>query len=141
MAFDSDEYRFLSNFWPCKIILDAEVYSSVEHAYQAAKTIDPFARALIRGTPTPAAAKRLGRNVLLRPEWTTSMLRVNVMRDLLRQKFSIQPLRERLLATGDVELIEGNHWGDHFWGVCDGRGENHLGKLLMEIRGEVRTCL
>jgi predicted NAD-dependent protein-ADP-ribosyltransferase YbiA (DUF1768 family) len=62
------------------------------------------------------------------------------MRDLLRQKFAHPELRRLLLATGDAELVEGNTWGDRFWGVCAGRGQNHLGRLLMAIRAEIRTA-
>ena len=61
------------------------------------------------------------------------------MRDLLRQKFAREPLRSQLLATGEAKLIEGNHWGDTFWGVCRGQGENHLGMLLMKAREEIRA--
>ena len=56
------------------------------------------------------------------------------MRDALIQKFSDKKLQKKLIDTGDAELIEGNWWGDKFWGVCEGEGENHLGKLLMEVR-------
>ena len=59
-------------------------------------------------------------------------------RQLLRSKFSDPELAEALLATGDAELVEGNTWGDPFWGVYKGKGENMLGRLLMEVRGEIR---
>ena len=69
----------------------------------------------------------------LREDWET--VKIDVMRDVLKSKFSLNSeLREKLIATGDVELIEGNHWNDRFWGVCRGKGQNHLGKLLMELR-------
>ena len=65
------------------------------------------------------------------------------MRTLLRKKFSMPELREKLLATGDTTLIEGTTWHDNYWGVCScekcgGRGKNRLGELLMEIREELR---
>jgi predicted NAD-dependent protein-ADP-ribosyltransferase YbiA (DUF1768 family) len=57
---------------------------------------------------------------------------------MVRLKFSThQELRERLLATGEAELIEGNTWNDTFWGVCKGEGQNWLGKILMEVRKEL----
>ena len=62
------------------------------------------------------------------------------MRDLLVQKFGSGQLREKLLATGDAELVEENTWGDTFWGVCNGRRENMLGTLLMDIRALLREC-
>ena len=56
------------------------------------------------------------------------------MLELLHLKFRHPVLKDQLLATGDVELIEGNDWGDEFWGVCCGKGSNNLGKLLMLVR-------
>ena len=65
--------------------------------------------------------------------------RIRAMRDLLAQKFSDPVLRKRLAATAPLDLIEGNTWGDRFWGVYEGEGENWLGRLLMEIRDAVET--
>lgn len=132
-------YFFLSNFSPAWVDLDGEEYRTVEHAYQAAKTMDLSERLTIRRVVTPGGAKRLGREVSLRPDWEA--MRILVMRGLLRQKFA--PRTEyavHLLATGDRELVEGNWWGDTFWGVSlqDGKGANMLGKLLMEIRFQLQ---
>lgn len=132
----SGNYRFLSNFWPCEVRFDDEAYTSVEHAYVAAKVLDRQARQAVQACPTPGFAKRLGRTLTLRADWEA--IKLGVMEDLLRQKFSKPALRELLLATDNDELVEGNTWGDTFWGVCDGVGQNHLGKLLMRIRDEAR---
>jgi predicted NAD-dependent protein-ADP-ribosyltransferase YbiA (DUF1768 family) len=60
------------------------------------------------------------------------------MEGLVRQKFSKDPvLRQRLLDTGDQDLVEGNTWGDTFWGVCRGQGSNWLGRILMDVRAEL----
>ncbi len=130
--------RFLSNFYPAKVEFDGVVYPTVEHAYQAAKTLDPALRKKIRDVVRPGAAKHLGRGVPLRPDWETVKCRVMFL--LLRWKFHHQPLRGWLLATGDGELVEGNRWGDTYWGVCRGEGENRLGKLLMQVRKELQKC-
>lgn len=132
------DYRFLSNFWPAQVSLpdDNFSYPSVEHAYQAAKTTDPAMRAKIASSGSPGAAKRLGRTVVLRPGWNE--LRIDAMRWLLRQKFEDPKLAKRLIDTGTAKLEEGNTWGDTFWGVCRGEGENNLGKLLMDLREELR---
>lgn len=129
--------RFLSNFWPCKIHFAGRVFPSVEHAYVACKSEDPKFHLLVCNTTRPGDAKRLGRKVVLRPNW--ELVKVPFMRGFIWQKFSsLHPnLVERLLATGDALLIEGNTWGDTFWGVCNGVGQNHLGKLLMERRKEL----
>ncbi len=130
-------FRFLSNFWPAAVTLDGVEYPSVEHAYQAAKFAKTSqVRVAILGAPTPSAAKRIGRRYPARGGWEDDKLAV--MLDLVRQKFRDADLRGRLLGTGDAELIEGNWWGDRFWGVSRGAGENNLGKILMRVRGEIR---
>lgn len=129
-------YRWLSNFWPARVWLDGEAFPTVEHAYQAAKTLIEADRSRIKGCFTPGDAKRAGRLVALRQDWLA--VRVPVMRELLREKFTDPDLRAKLVATGDAELVEGNTWGDTFWGVCRGKGENTLGSLLMELREELR---
>lgn len=131
----SGQYRFLSNFYPAEIELVGVTYPTVEHAYQASKTLIPTEREIIRAAKTPGQAKALGRRVSIVPEW--NQIRIGVMRDLLVTKFADKVLRAELVETGDAKLIEGNHWGDTFWGVSKGRGENWLGRLLMEIRDEI----
>lgn len=133
------EYRFLSNFHMCPVSYEGEVYPSVEHAYQAAKTEDWAAREQIRLCPKPGDAKRLGQKVKMRTDFDN--IKVDIMRELLRQKFAPgTELAEKLVATGKFcRLVEGNWWGDKFWGVCDGVGQNHLGELLMQIRGELQN--
>jgi ribA/ribD-fused uncharacterized protein len=134
------EYRFLSNFWPCSIICEGILYPTVEHAYQSAKVVNPETKASIRDCATPADAKDyFGKNnITPDPGWTVEK-KLGIMEELLRIKFSgHEPFLTRaLLATGDAELIEGNNWGDTFWGVCNDTGENNLGKLLMKIRTDL----
>lgn len=85
----------------------------------------------------PSEAKRLGRRVRLRSDW--EQVKYDVMLDVVRAKFNQHPdLAQKLLATGDEELVEGNDWGDTYWGVCNGRGKNMLGKILMRVRAELR---
>ena len=126
------DYRFLSNFWPVRVQLDGATYTTVEHAYQAAKTLDDRERNTVRRALTPGEAKRAGRRVTKRADW--EQVKIEVMRVLLQQKFRSDYLHDKLQATRGHELVEGNTWGDTFWGVCRGVGENHLGKLLMQIR-------
>lgn len=129
-------YRWLSNFWSVNVELDGAIYPSVEHAYQAAKTTDLKEREAIRLAASPGEAKKLGNKVTLRDQWDT--MRLKVMRKLLKQKFSIEPWRSMLIATKNRKLIEGNYWRDTYWGVCNGVGENHLGKLLMKLRSQLQ---
>lgn len=133
------EYRFLSNFYPCEVVYEGTTYPTTEHAFQAAKTLDPEERKKMAAATTPGNAKRYGRRICLRKDWEE--IKVSVMKEILIQKFSKPELRDMLLATGDEELVEGNTWNDTFWGVCKGYGGNHLGKILMEIRESIRKDL
>jgi ribA/ribD-fused uncharacterized protein len=126
------EYRFLSNFWLCEIVYGGITFPSTEHAYQAAKTMDMDARRKIALAEHPAAAKKLGYKVKIRPDWDA--VKDQIMLQLLLIKFADPILMARLRDTLPHELIEGNHWGDFYWGVCGGRGLNKLGKMLMRIR-------
>ncbi len=126
-------YRWLSNFEPCDIFFEGEWYPSTEHAYQAAKTLDPNERRKIRESPKPSQAKKLGMTVTLRDDWTEER-RIQTMAELNYQKYLYTDLREALLGTGDAILEEGNKWGDTFWGLANGKGRNELGKCLMKIR-------
>lgn len=98
----------------------------------AAKTLDPEIRKLIQDSPTPRDAKKLGMKIQLREDWEE--IKFDVMRDVLIQKFTQEPYRTKLLSTGDAYLEETNTWGDVIWGVCNGVGQNNLGKTIMEIR-------
>lgn len=129
------EYRWLSNFHEVEVHYEGVVYPTTEHAYQAAKTLDPDERREILCAKTPGKARRLGQKVTIRPDWDD--VKITIMRELNRQKFDYPDLREKLIQTGRHHLIEGAPWGDRFWGVCEGEGENHLGRILMDIRAEI----
>lgn len=137
-------WGFLSNFYAVEIYLERAAYPSVEHAYQAAKTLDEGMRARIARATTPGEAKRLGRGLEgHRLGWLAreggEPLRVEYMRYLLWYKFAMHDrLAAQLLATGGEDLVEVNTWGDTFWGVWNGRGSNMLGQLLMELRDQLR---
>lgn len=133
--FQGDE-RWLSNFTPCEVYLDGIAYPSTEAAYQAAKTVisnerEPFVHM------NAFQAKRAGRKVIIRDDWDE--VKLEVMEDLTRQKYSKDPLKSKLLSTGDREIQEGNNWGDTFWGICKGQGSNHLGIIIMKVRSELKS--
>jgi ribA/ribD-fused uncharacterized protein len=129
--------RYLSNFGPGQIVHDNKVYETAEHLYQALKTLDPEEHEFVRKSPTPGEAKKRGKKITLREDW--DQVKDEIMRMILDLKFSQNPeLMEKLLATGDQELIEGNWWGDTYWGVCFGSGQNKLGLLLQEVRSAER---
>ena len=130
----SGEYRWLSNFWLCPVVLGDHVYPSTENAYQAAKYPKEDRQQFT--TCSPAKAKRLGREIELPSGWDVTKLMM--MRRVLEQKFRANTFNAGLLvSTADQEIVEGNTWGDAFWGVCDGVGQNHLGRMLMDIRASL----
>jgi len=133
------EYFFLSNFFYSPVEFEGEIYPAVEHAFQAAKTFDLEQRTSILQAASPAQAKHLGRGLPLREDW--EQVKFDIMLALLRRKFTQTNLRQKLLNTGDSELIEGNTWGDKVWGcvLYKGQwiGQNHLGKLLMKVRADI----
>ena len=138
----SGQYRWLSNFYPCVVYLNGLMFYSVENAYQAAKTNDRVDQIAVTRM-TPAGAKRYCR-ALPRPEdWDER--KEKVMLYLLRQKFldrSDAFFLRKLQRTGDARLIEGNTWGDTYWGCVrnaagEWEGKNRLGQMLMQVRGEI----
>ncbi|QIG70764.1 swarming motility YbiA-like protein [Rhizobium phage RHph_I1_18] len=132
----SGEFSFLSNMHPTDGIVYVSVtYPTVEHAYVAAKTTDPELRRQVLEIANPRMAKKFGRTFDLRPGWEE--MKLSLMNDFVRQKFN-SSLKHKLLSTNSRWLIEGNWWGDRFWGVCKGVGLNHLGHILMTVREELR---
>lgn len=132
------KYYFLSNFFTCNVRYEGVTYHSAECAFQAAKTEDKELR-LEFAKMTSAVAKHRGRKVNLRNDW--QYVKQNIMHDVLVAKFTQNPtLKTWLLNTGDAILIEGNTWGDTYWGYDTklNEGENHLGKLLMQVREELK---
>ena len=127
------KYEFLSNFHQSTVMMDGYVYPTVEHAYQAAKVLSVRERRRIRECATPGQAKRLGRKVKLRKDWED--VKIHIMQSLVDDKFRRHmSLAIYLLKTDNAVLVEGNTWGDQFWGKFKGKGENHLGKILMRTR-------
>lgn len=131
------EYAFLSNYSASPFRVDYVLFPTMEHYFQANKADNQNDYLRIAYAPTPGEAKRLGRKIQLRPDW--EKIKDNIMLTGLRKKFADPELRNLLLATGDEELVEGNYWGDTYWGVCNGVGQNKLGKLLMQVREEIKN--
>ncbi len=133
------EYRFLSNFYPVNggVIYREVVFPTAEHAYQAAKVTilrkhsSPLLK-IFADIPKPGDAKILGSIVECSNEQREEM--IPVMWELLFLKFKEPVLKKLLLLTEDALLVEGNYWGDTFWGQVNGVGENNLGKILMSVR-------
>ena len=133
----SGRWTRLSNFAACSIWFEKHIYPSVEHAYQASKTMNKNERRHIRHLATPNEAKKEGQLVTQVRNWEA--IKVETMRVLLREKFAQEPDRTILLSTGEAKLVEGNWWRDTFWGESPlGTGQNWLGRLLMSTREELQ---
>jgi ribA/ribD-fused uncharacterized protein len=140
-------WAFLSNFYPSIIEHQGIKYPTVESFYVAMKvndqqlingqyyTIGDF-REMIAKIESPGLAKKIGRKVKLRSDWET--YKFHIMNLAVREKFKDSKLAKMLIDTGEQELIEVNWWNDVVWGVCNGKGENHLGKILMCVRDELK---
>lgn len=130
------KYYFLSNFFNAPVTYDGITYQNNEAAYQSAKVLDKPARKEFSKL-SPGVAKRKGRSVKLRSDW--EKVKFDIMYEICLAKFTQnEELKNKLLATGDRYLEEGNQWGDKFWGTVHGDGQNKLGTILMLIREELR---
>ena len=165
------DYAFLSNFYECTVLYEGLCYRNAEAAFQAAKNIAtdedineylakyeidrsnmseeffhsirmvltnqkrfPYAKL------TVSEAKKNGRHCKLRSDWENSKIRI--MEEIIWNKFSLnEDLKQKLLETDGCNLIEGNTWNDRFWGVCKGKRENHLGKILESTRNKLKATL
>lgn len=131
-----EEYAFLSNFFEAPVVYNGLHYQNNEAAFQSAKTLD-LEKRIKFAKMNPSQAKAEGRRLWLRSDWEN--VKLQVMYEICYSKFTLNPdLGEKLLATGNEYLEEGNTWGDTFWGTVDGHGQNWLGKILMRVREELR---
>jgi hypothetical protein len=137
------QWFFLSNFSPYPVSYDDITYPTVEHAFQALKTLDQVRRRQVAGAATPGIAKKMGRKLVLRDDW--EQIKEKVMQRLLAIKFEDPALAELLLATGSADLVEGNNWHDQIWGSCRcprhlyDPGRNLLGRFLADLRAQLRA--
>jgi N-glycosidase YbiA len=134
------KYRFLSNFYPSPMEINNHLYPTVEHWYQASKALDEKDHHFIRKQKSPNEAKQWGKSITIRPGWNNVRIRYMILG--VWEKFAQNlDLRQLLIETHPKVLIEGNDWGDQFWGVSKGAGENHLGKILMLTRTKIMNDL
>ena len=134
-----EEYRWLSNFYPCDLRFRGKLYPSVEYAYMSAKSEDKeWKKMCAEAKEKQSTIKKKSQHLELVPDW--AFIKIEVMLECLKLKFSQEPFRTWLIETGDIHLQEGNTWGDKFWGVDleTGEGENVLGKLIMSIRANLQ---
>ena len=142
----SGRWRFLSNFYPAKIEYRGIIYPSVENFYVAMKikedqVIDhkfisvQDCQEMISKIKDPSTVKKLGKVLKVRKDWDS--VKLKIMEWAVNEKFKDPELEKMLIDTGNEELVEGNWWNDTYWGVCNGVGENNLGKILMRVRDKI----
>lgn len=132
-------YGAFSNLYKRPIEFEGTIYPTSEHAYQAGKALKPAVRQWILSAPTPALAAMAAHGLYVWdvvPNW--AQIKFDRMRAVLRAKFDQHAdLRELLLSTGKARLVEAgtvNNAVNRLWGEVDGKGENMLGVMLMELR-------
>lgn len=129
------EYFFLSNFYECPVTWNGLTFRNSEAAFQSAKAPESMKESFT--FMTAEMSKRVGRSVSLPIDWEQK--KESIMREILICKFTQnEDIKQGLMDTGDAVLIEGNTWGDKYWGMCYGIGKNRLGNILMEIRTMLR---
>ena len=132
-------FNWLSNFYPCKVIYKDNEFNSVEQAYMFAKndTSGDWLNFCLNNSP--AMCKAQSKLIKIRDDWDS--VKLKIMEDLLFQKFNQEPFKTKLIETGNRNIVEGNFWGDIFWGVNlkvnPNYGENHLGRIIMKIREKI----
>lgn len=134
-------YGAFSNLYPRRIEFEGRTYPTSEHAYQAGKASKPAVREWILNAPSPSLAAMAAHGLYVwdvMPNW--AQIKFDRMRAVLRAKFDQHfDLKELLLSTGDARLVEAgtvSNAVNRLWGEVDGKGENTLGVMLMELRSE-----
>jgi N-glycosidase YbiA len=127
----SNTNEFASQWW-----------ATVEHYYQAHKfqgTKFEYLMAQIQAAPTPELAAKLGRNCDYQPRTDWDLYKCEIMYRAVWQKFCTHlDIQQVLLDTSDAEIVEDSPV-DYFWGCGrDRTGNNHLGRILMRVRAEIK---
>lgn len=132
-----DPHGHMSNFYRSKFYYNGMWWNTSEHAYQAAKTCNYDEVVLVRDARTPGTARDLGQTVDLIPNFDHD--KYEIMKDIVFEKYlQNRNLLDQLIKTGDEYLIEDSPV-DYYWGCgADGSGKNMLGRVLMEVRDDLK---
>ncbi len=130
------DYRAFSNFYPSEIEIDGKTYQTVEHYFQACKATDEEDHEKVRLAGNPYKTKELGKSIRRRDDWED--IKFGIMKKGCYAKFTrYKDLMKLLLSTGDLAIHE-NTLNDLEWGWFDNKGEDKLGRVLTEVREEIR---
>lgn len=131
------KFFFLSNFYPVPVKYKGITYQNSEAAFQAQKCMTEEEKLSFENID-PSEAKRLGRRIKMRPDWNKR--KFDEMYAIVKAKFEQHPeILQKLLETENAYIQEENTWGDKIWGTVNGAGQNLLGKILMQIREELKN--
>lgn len=135
-------FGVLSNLFRRPFEFENQIFPTAEHAYQAGKPRKEAVRAWILSAPSPSLVAMAAHGLYtwdIRPDW--SKIKFDRMRAVLRAKFAQHDdLRLVLLSTGSARLVESatvDNAVNRTWGEVNGKGQNMLGLLLMELRDEL----
>jgi predicted NAD-dependent protein-ADP-ribosyltransferase YbiA (DUF1768 family) len=136
----NEEFSFLNNSYPSEVFFEGKIYPSIFNAYQASRTVNDFFRKLLQKTQTPEKIYEIAVQITDPIDWNTK--RLLIMEKLIRDKFIRNSyLKQELLNTLNRDLLNTfsiKTESNVFWGVFKNEGENHLGKILMRVREDIR---
>jgi ribA/ribD-fused uncharacterized protein len=139
-------YGAFSNLYRRPIQFEGDIFPTAEHAYQAGKARKRAVREWLMAAPSPALLAMAAHGLYywdITPDWAT--IKFDRMRAVLRAKFTQhEDLRRLLVSTRNARLVESattDNAVNRLWGEVNGRGENMLGKLLIEIRTELASTI
>lgn len=133
------EYYVFDNFSSFQIEYKGKIYPTSEHAYQSTKFIhtDSELAEKIRNAKSAHLALKIAEENSDKKQKNWDDIKLTVMKEILICKVNQHEyVKKKLLQSGDREIVE-DSWRDNYWGWGESKqGENHLGKLWMEVRKE-----
>ena len=142
IGFYPREFYPLDNFSSFKVEWNGYLYASLEEAYQAASFMgsDEELVEKVKKSHSADEAQRIAyaNRDKQRTDWNE--VKLEIMEELLRLKVEQNPyVKKKLLQTENYLIVEDSP-KDSYWGWGEDRqGENHLGKLWMKLRNEIRN--
>lgn len=136
----NDKEELLSRNSDHPIKLEDKQWPTVEHYFQAMQFENIDYQEKIRNAENIEKAIKLGKSWLKKKRSDLTKVRTTLMTRAIYIKCRTYPdVAARLIETSDIKLIENSQF-DYYWGCGrDHRGENHFGKVLMNVREKLRS--
>ncbi len=139
-------YIYFSPYTAHAIEVGGVVYPTVEYAYQCQRYTDPKIIDEIKAARSPVKAWEASTKYkhLQVSEFKDENYKLEVMKKLMWLKADQhEEIRQALLESGDLQIVKHITTyppGDGFWDDGeDGKGLNHMGRMWMEIREELKN--